>query len=77
MKNQLCVMNKAQKQAEERNVAKGALLQVGPVSGPVERFFLFFGNLVGRYGSLEQYFLLEALYMVLYNVKVLTLLFWL
>ena len=27
--NQLCVMNKAQKQAEERNAAKGALLQVG------------------------------------------------
>ena len=27
VKNQLCVMNKAQKQAEERNVAKGALLQ--------------------------------------------------
>ena len=35
-------MNKAQKQAEERNVAKGALLQVGPVS-VLERFFLWEG----------------------------------
>ena len=43
VKNQLCVMNKAQKQAEERNVAKGALLQVGPVS-VLERFLFLCGK---------------------------------
>ena len=60
VKNQLCVMNKAQKQAEERNVAKGALLQVGPERAGAFFFFcgkawifgaiFFFGGFILNYG---------------------------
>ena len=59
VKNQLCVMNKAQKQAEERNVAKGALLQVGPERAGAFFFlwegmdfwsYIFFGGFILNYG---------------------------